>query len=100
MLDLSSTESAYTLLAFGGSAAAMGLAALLSRKREGADSDWRTPLVIAAMLALAGAGSALAGLPSVFTTTPFLLCCVWVTIAVCRSAWPGRVVRLVRRPRV
>jgi hypothetical protein len=90
-------------LALGLSACAMGLAALLARRRGARRRPWLRPLALAALLGLGGAAAGLAGLPPYLWGPAALLAGAWLVFAFCRSGWAAALGRFaaagLSRPR-
>jgi hypothetical protein len=102
MLDLNTPNGTIALFALGVMVGLLGLLGLLKGRGKTAPS-WKGPLVMAAVFALTGAGSALAGLSQPVWWPLTVLALVLVVLALLRSPWLAVVLRsivtLVGKPR-
>lgn len=86
MYEKASEAELFTLLALGIAALLLGLIGLVLKPRSAADRSWRTPLVLACLLALVAGGAAVTGLPRYCWQPAGLLAVLWAGFAACRTA--------------
>jgi hypothetical protein len=102
MLDSTTVPGTYALLLLGILAGLLGLHGLFRRQRQGV-TPWKAPLILAAVLSVTGAVTALAGLPLYAWWPATVLALVMLALALLRSPLPGwfgrHLLRLASQPR-